>query len=316
MNKKRAFTLIELLVVIAIIAILAAILFPVFAQAKLAAKGAAALSNTKQIGLAVLMYANDYDDNGPLDITWTGGNAGPLYFGSGASAETMWPWSYVIVPYTKNTDILIDPILGSGTTGNPFGAQFQNDFNAYAAEFQYDYQLMSPIQTVAKSTYTYSSSALTSVSRPSDMVMAVESFAENELVPGPPSVVGIGTGTPDGVDINYGVDSPDCNDLPNLCWGGWGSGTIFNTKVVSFVSATGYLQGSYVNGAYTGGVAFRRNASQTTGGGLATTAFVDGHAKAMGPSQLAVGTNWYYGIAASALFKTTSAASTYRWWQY
>src|SRR5882724_7645389 len=61
-HKKRAFTLIELLVVIAIIAILAAILFPVFAQAKLAAKKTVALSGTKQIALASFMYGGDFDD--------------------------------------------------------------------------------------------------------------------------------------------------------------------------------------------------------------------------------------------------------------
>jgi len=64
-SSMRAFTLIELLVVIAIIAILAAILFPVFAQAKLAAKKTADLSNLKQIGLAVIMYSNDFDDYFP-----------------------------------------------------------------------------------------------------------------------------------------------------------------------------------------------------------------------------------------------------------
>ncbi len=63
MNKKKAFTLIELLVVIAIIAILAAILFPVFAQAKLAAKKTSDLSNLKQIGTAANIYASDYDDS-------------------------------------------------------------------------------------------------------------------------------------------------------------------------------------------------------------------------------------------------------------
>jgi prepilin-type N-terminal cleavage/methylation domain-containing protein len=59
MNRQKAFTLIELLVVIAIIAILAAILFPVFAQAKAAAKKTNDLSNQKQLGLGMLMYAGD-----------------------------------------------------------------------------------------------------------------------------------------------------------------------------------------------------------------------------------------------------------------
>ena len=66
---KRAFTLIELLVVIAIIAILAAILFPVFAQAKEAAKKTVCLSNMKELGLAFQMYGGDNDDNFPAPIT-------------------------------------------------------------------------------------------------------------------------------------------------------------------------------------------------------------------------------------------------------
>ena len=65
MTSRKAFTLIELLVVIAIIAILAAILFPVFAQAKLAAKKTTAVSNLKQINLGLMMYENDYDDMTP-----------------------------------------------------------------------------------------------------------------------------------------------------------------------------------------------------------------------------------------------------------
>lgn len=68
MGNKKAFTLIELLVVIAIIAILAAILFPVFAQAKLAAKKSVCLSNQKQIGTATVMYAGDNDDMMPMTM--------------------------------------------------------------------------------------------------------------------------------------------------------------------------------------------------------------------------------------------------------
>src|SRR2546423_465964 len=61
-TRQRGFTLIELLVVIAIIAILAAILFPVFAQARESARKASCQSNQKQIGLAIMMYAQDYDE--------------------------------------------------------------------------------------------------------------------------------------------------------------------------------------------------------------------------------------------------------------
>ncbi len=93
--KQRAFTLIELLVVIAIIAILAAILFPVFAQAKAAAKKTAALSNTKQIGLAMKMYNMDYDD-------------GNVY--------QWWEWQMPLGNYTKNWDIFIDPASGAAKT--------------------------------------------------------------------------------------------------------------------------------------------------------------------------------------------------------
>jgi len=71
---RDGFTLIELLVVIAIIAILAAILFPVFAQAKAAAKRTAELSNMKQVATATLLYATDADDMFPINAHWaTGG---------------------------------------------------------------------------------------------------------------------------------------------------------------------------------------------------------------------------------------------------
>ncbi len=102
MNKSRAFTLIELLVVIAIIAILAAILFPVFAQAKLAAKKTVSLSNSKQIGLSNLIYQGDFDDN--LIKEYFGFPSDCSSWGS-----TYYNWRYALQPYMKSKGLLVDP---------------------------------------------------------------------------------------------------------------------------------------------------------------------------------------------------------------
>ena len=87
--KRKGFTLIELLVVIAIIAILAAILFPVFAQAREKARGISCLSNTKQIGLGILMYGQDYDEKFPCGVLPT---SGPGFNGIGWAGQT---YSYI-----------------------------------------------------------------------------------------------------------------------------------------------------------------------------------------------------------------------------
>lgn len=97
---KKAFTLIELLVVIAIIAILAAILFPVFAQAKQSAKKANCLSNQKQLGIAFMMYAGDWDDNLPAPITNKGGATPPTWV-IGTSGGTLFNDRGGIYPYVK-----------------------------------------------------------------------------------------------------------------------------------------------------------------------------------------------------------------------
>ena len=107
-RNNKGFTLIELLVVIAIIAILAAILFPVFAQAKEAAKKTSCLSNLKQMGLGLMMYSNDYDDMNTQSE-----------FGGGSAGAHL-TWTTTVMPYIKNGDQAKDSAgntVSSGKSG-------------------------------------------------------------------------------------------------------------------------------------------------------------------------------------------------------
>ena len=104
MERKRGFTLIELLVVIAIIAILAAILFPVFARAREKARQTSCLSNCKQMGLAVMMYCQDYDETYPaLQMPL----AEPFTY-NGFSHHNML-WYMAIEPYHRNVQVFNCP---------------------------------------------------------------------------------------------------------------------------------------------------------------------------------------------------------------
>jgi len=114
-RRKNAFTLIELLVVIAIIAILAAILFPVFAQARDKARQASCTSNVKQIGLAMTMYVQDYDETIPSVCSWgkawNHGSAAtlcPPKVNSGAPAY----FPDFVAPYIKNEGVFYCPSTG------------------------------------------------------------------------------------------------------------------------------------------------------------------------------------------------------------
>jgi prepilin-type N-terminal cleavage/methylation domain-containing protein/prepilin-type processing-associated H-X9-DG protein len=139
--KHRGFTLIELLVVIAIIAILAAILFPVFARAREKARQASCQSNLKQIGLATLQYMTDYDQRLPLstDNSYTqatslgcsgagqvGGWCRNLYLGTinGKPGPTDCGWTHArLDPYVKNVQIWTCPSMGNtvSLTSNSIG---------------------------------------------------------------------------------------------------------------------------------------------------------------------------------------------------
>ncbi len=104
--RSKGFTLIELLVVIAIIAILAAILFPVFARARDKARQASCTSNLKQISLGIIMYAQDYDERAPLAVYNMDGNSYKRVHGVYDLME----------PYVKNEQVYICPSgPGAGT---------------------------------------------------------------------------------------------------------------------------------------------------------------------------------------------------------
>jgi prepilin-type N-terminal cleavage/methylation domain-containing protein/prepilin-type processing-associated H-X9-DG protein len=113
---RKGFTLIELLVVIAIIAILAAILFPVFAKAREKARQTSCLSNIKQLTLGILMYAQDYDEriSGRMH-GWN--NCGP-----GGFSAPLILWDQIILPYVKNDQIFVCPSHPGNNCGVPFNA--------------------------------------------------------------------------------------------------------------------------------------------------------------------------------------------------
>lgn len=155
MTQKRAFTLIELLVVIAIIAILAAILFPVFAQAKTAAKSTQWGQSCRQTGMATYMYAGDNDDMLPfVNRGGTGAEFAahgmPVCWGCG---RPDYVWFELVQPYVKNYDISVCP--GDPVTLNqrhvdyrdlPIGPNNENYWYGVAARSNmgYNYEFMSP----------------------------------------------------------------------------------------------------------------------------------------------------------------------------
>jgi prepilin-type N-terminal cleavage/methylation domain-containing protein len=183
-NHKRAFTLIELLVVIAIIAILAAILFPVFAQAKLAAKKTQTLAQFKQVGLAANIYITDADDVFPLSMTYnstSNGGVGNWRTGTYTPVPQGWAtgWDTAILineasssvfnsiqPYTKNLGVY----EGAGLI----------DFNPGYTQ--------SPINGAprpAKCNLTYNGMlhawSATAVAQPSKLPLMLENYKQNTI---------------------------------------------------------------------------------------------------------------------------------------
>jgi len=119
--RRKAFTLIELLVVIAIIAILAAILFPVFAQARESARKASCQSNLKQLGTAWMMYAQDYDETTNIN-SWNSHTFDqPTYPGDPGAFGLLQIFGQRLQPYIKNYRVLVCP--SDGTPWNSVDTQ-------------------------------------------------------------------------------------------------------------------------------------------------------------------------------------------------
>lgn len=152
---KKAFTLIELLVVIAIIAILAAILFPVFARAKQAAKSTGDLAQAKQIGTSLAMYLSDYEDTMPIFYAYN-------------SDQTL----YAPIKH-KGIELLLNPYMKSPDmfksafdTGSPYlasdpgliasGSHPANYYEAYGTSYRFDHCMFSTVQSESSQNNSFS----------------------------------------------------------------------------------------------------------------------------------------------------------------
>jgi prepilin-type N-terminal cleavage/methylation domain len=289
-GSRAAFTLIELLVVIAIIAILAAILFPVFAQAREKARGAACLSNTKQIALGIMQYTQDYDETMPPVHNCNVPPATSITWFCGGNGDARLDWNEVVMPYIKTNiaggnSVYVCPSLEADFynqwTPNPTngGVKWAQMFSTYGMNLDY----LQPNPDCSPDTLLPNAgavwgrpAALGEIEAPANTVLLTETkpcvivsggsagaFYPSNLVTSPAAV---------------GPNSRTCS------LDGWGYNSAFESGPDGIGADTGTKQTS--TGLFS---------PRHTGGG--NVAFCDGHVKWMSPGVLAAGTNWRVGIS-------------------
>jgi prepilin-type N-terminal cleavage/methylation domain-containing protein/prepilin-type processing-associated H-X9-DG protein len=285
MQTKKGFTLIELLVVIAIIAILAAILFPVFANARDKARQISDLSNIKQIALATTMYVQDFDDTYPVgDIFYNGG--------------TPFNWVEEIFPYLGTTNVLFgtdDSAAGSAsefnyTTGGKQISYGVNALDGYGPSnfwgclgvFSWDASWDGP------GYWNIKPQKVASVTQPTASIMFCDLQSSDVSKDLPGQDKGISSEYPDvsclGALYNYDPkqnttytnDPRECGDAAKACtgtygFGGWQANWMLPNPLRNPTNAYPYGPNGLVSAPFSSGT-------------LTNFAFVDGHAKAMKPA--------------------------------
>ncbi len=161
--KRSAFTLIELLVVIAIISLLAAILFPVFARARENARRTACLSNTRQVGLAVQMYSQDYDETLVS------------YRHIVSSGATSYSWRKALESYVKNVQVFVCPSAKKvySTCGDYYDPSIIGTTVNTSGSYGYNYAYLGKDE-ISGGLYTLADISLAAIQQPAQTVMTTE----------------------------------------------------------------------------------------------------------------------------------------------
>jgi prepilin-type N-terminal cleavage/methylation domain-containing protein/prepilin-type processing-associated H-X9-DG protein len=274
---RRAFTLIELLVVIAIIAILAAILFPVFAQAKEAAKKTADLSNMKQHSLGVQIYIADYDDLAPV---W-------MYNGTFDVLQGDRSWGNTVFPYTKSDDMSKTPNSPISIASRKVNPNFPNPNAAgtlkrdqelynlgWLTDYGYNYQNFTGFTQNNSGVgpfFKLKPVSMTSVGQPANTLLLITGVFNRDS----------GGGVLDGGQLPI---DPPCRRLPD------------NTDTTANGGEPAFFYGGWqpnTPNAWNvfGGVWPYYNGAGTKTGARANVGWADGHAKSLTIPQVAVGCN-------------------------